>query len=81
MAADPGLSSWDLTNALLDFHLGSSDTAALGGDLAYQYALNGNLSGISVVSAHNVVDSAQFGTQAQTLQPLQSLQQRVVKLA
>ena len=36
-AANPALTSWALTNALLDFHLSGSDTEALGGDLAYQY--------------------------------------------
>ena len=35
-AATPTLTSWALTNALLTFHNGDSDTAALGGDLAYQ---------------------------------------------
>src|SRR6266568_2646344 len=42
-AADPGLTSWALTNALTQYHLSGSDDAALGGDLAYQYGLNGTL--------------------------------------
>ena len=33
LVATPGLTSWALTNALTDFHLSGSDTAALGGDL------------------------------------------------
>ena len=35
----PGVSRWALNEALLDFHLGSSDDAALGGDVAVAYAL------------------------------------------
>jgi len=80
LAADPGLANWNLTNALLDFHLAGSDTAALGSDLAYQYGRSGTLAGISAVAAHGVIDSAGFGTAAQTLQPLAGLQQGVLHL-
>lgn len=31
----PGFTSWDVTNALLQFHLSGADDFALGGDLAY----------------------------------------------
>ena len=34
LAHTPGLTSWAMTNALLQFHLSGSDDAALGGDLA-----------------------------------------------
>jgi hypothetical protein len=37
LAASPGLTSWAVTNALLQFHLSGADDAALGGDLAYWY--------------------------------------------
>ena len=80
-AANPALTSWSLTNALLDFHTGDSDTAAIGGDLAYQYGHAGSLAGIGVSAAQNVLGNAQMGTAAQTLQPLANLQESVVKLA
>jgi Ca2+-binding RTX toxin-like protein len=73
-AANPGLSSWALTSGLAQFQLSGSDTAALGGDLAYQYGLNGTLAGIGFNKAQDVLTSAQFGTQAQTLRPLATLQ-------
>jgi len=80
-AANPALTSWALTNALLDFHLSGSDTEALGGDLAYQYGKNGALTGIALNAAQDIVGSAQFGAQAQALRPLASLQEGLVKLS
>ena len=78
--ATPGLTSWALTHALLDFQLAGSDTAALGGDLAYQYGKNGTLAGIGVTAAQEVIGASGFGTQAQTLRPLESLQAGSVRL-
>jgi hypothetical protein len=78
--ADPLLDRWTLMNALLDAHLAGSDDAALGGDLAYQYGLNGSLAGIATNAAHDVLGSAQFGTQAQQLRPLATIQEGLVKL-
>jgi hypothetical protein len=74
LAANPGLSSWALTNGLAQFQLAGSDTAALGGDLAYQYGLNGTLAGVGFDKAQDVLTGAGFGTQAQTLRPLATLQ-------
>ncbi|QPI53076.1 hypothetical protein IV454_03500 [Massilia antarctica] len=65
---NPALTSWALSSSLLSFHLGGSDTAALGGDLATQYAKNGNLAALSMMPAGAVLSSAQFGTASQTLQ-------------
>jgi VCBS repeat-containing protein len=81
LAANPGLSSWALTNGLTQFQLAGSNTAALGGDLAYQYGLNGTLAGIGFNKAQDVLTSAQFGTQAQTLRPLATLQDGFVPLS
>ena len=58
-----------------------SDTAALGGDLAYQYGRYGSLANVGLVGAQNVLGNAQFGVQAQTLQPLAGLQEGVVRLS
>jgi Ca2+-binding RTX toxin-like protein len=77
----PGLSKWTLTNALAQFHLGGSDTAALGGDLAYQYGMNGTLACIAVNAAHDTAQSSQFGKQAQTLHSQAQLKDGLVKLS
>ena len=73
-AATPGLTDWALTNALLEFHIGGSDTAAIGGDLAYQYGKNKNFSNVSLAPAQAILGNTNFGSGAQTLQPLASLQ-------
>ncbi|MBI3524736.1 MAG: hypothetical protein HY066_09435 [Betaproteobacteria bacterium] len=80
-AAKPGLSSWALSGALTQFHLASSDNDALGGDLAYQYGKNGALAGIGLASAQSILGDAQFGAQAQALQPLSGLQEGAVRLS
>jgi len=79
-AASPGLTVWALTDALTRHHLAASDSAALGGDLAYQYGKNGTLAGIGVNAAQQLLGDAAFGTQAQTLQPLAGLQEGAVRL-
>ena len=79
--ANPGLTSWALTNALTSFQLAGSDTAAIGGDLAYQYGKNGTLAGIGLTSAQQVIGDAGFGTQAQTLRPLATIQEGAVRLS
>ena len=73
-AADPQVSTWALTQAMASFHRGGSDTAAVGGDLAYQYGRTGTLAGIGHTAAQSVINEAGFGSQAQTLQPLEVLQ-------
>jgi Ca2+-binding RTX toxin-like protein len=72
--ANPTLTSWSLSTSLLEFHLGGSDTAALGGDLAYQYAKNGNLSSLSMTPTQAILSSASFGTANQALQQQAALQ-------
>ena len=79
-AANPGLTNWAITNALTQFHLSGSDTAALGRDLAYQYGRNGTLAGIGVNAAQEVLGDAQFGAHAQALRPLAGLQEGAVRL-
>jgi Ca2+-binding RTX toxin-like protein len=79
-AANPYLTSWALTNALSDFHLSGSDSAALGGDLAYQYGKNGNLSNVGLTAAQSILSDPAFGTVAQALKPLASLQEGALRL-
>ena len=73
--------NWALSNALLDAHLAASDTEALGGDIAYCYGLSGSLAGIGVGAVQEVLNGAQFGTDAQTLRPLEELQQGQTRLS
>ncbi|HXZ97133.1 MAG TPA: calcium-binding protein [Burkholderiales bacterium] len=81
LAANNNLDQWSMMNSLLDAHLTGSDTEALGGDLAYQYGNNGTLAGIGLGAAQDVLNSPQFGAQAQTLRPLATLQEGAVKLS
>ncbi|WP_307731951.1 putative Ig domain-containing protein [Massilia antarctica] len=72
--ANPALTSWAVSSSLLNFYLSGSDTAAIGGDLAYQYAKNGTLSNVSLTPAAAILVNASFGTAAQTLQAGSTLQ-------
>lgn len=80
-AANPNLTSWSLSDALLAQHLSGSDTAALGGDLAYRYGLVGNLSDISFTPALGIMSAAGFGTSAQALQAVAALQDASARLS
>jgi Ca2+-binding RTX toxin-like protein len=64
---DPTLSRWYLVNNLLDAHLASSDTEAMGGDLAVQYGINGTLVGINAAMAQGTVSASQFGIAPQPI--------------
>jgi hypothetical protein len=68
LAANPTLTRWNAAAALVDFHTAGSDTAALGGDLGYQYGHANAFAGIGWTPADNVLASATFGTAMQTLQ-------------
>jgi hypothetical protein len=68
--ANRNLSRWTMMSALLDAHLGGSDGAALGGDLAYQYGKAGTLAGVGLPAAQAVLGASGFGTEAQKLNPL-----------
>ena len=80
-AASPGLTSWAVTNALLQYHLSGSDDAALGGDLAYWYGRNNGFTGISLAAAQQAIGAAGFGSDAQSLHPFNGLQDGFVKLS
>lgn len=66
-AANPSLTTWSLTNELLDAHLSASDTTALGGDLAYQYGMDGDIAGMGLSAAQETLKDARFGSQVQML--------------
>ncbi|TAL21754.1 MAG: calcium-binding protein, partial [Nitrospirae bacterium] len=78
--ANSTLKSWNLMDSLLNAHLAASDTMALGGDLAYQYGLNGSLTGMSLGAAQEVMSGAQFGSQTQALRPWAGLTGGAVQL-
>ncbi|MDD5385109.1 MAG: calcium-binding protein [Gallionella sp.] len=58
---------WSATNSLLAAHLSASDGEALGGDLAYQYGKSSSFAGVGQTVAQEVINAAQFGSQAQVL--------------
>jgi Ca2+-binding RTX toxin-like protein len=74
-------SNWALTDALLDAHLAGSDTEAIGGDLAYRYGLQGNLTGVGFIPAQEVLSAPSFGLGAHLLRPLDQLLQGQTRLA
>ncbi|HTO50864.1 MAG TPA: putative Ig domain-containing protein [Burkholderiales bacterium] len=78
--ANRNLSRWTMMSELLDAHLGGSDSAALGGDLAYQYGKAGTLAGVALPAAQSVLGASGFGTEAQTLQPLAAVADGTPKL-
>jgi Ca2+-binding RTX toxin-like protein len=80
-AESPGLTSWAMTNALLQFHLSGMDDMALGGDLAYWYGRKNGFSGISLAAAQQAIGAAGFGSDAQSLRPFDGLQEGFAKLA
>ncbi len=81
LAESPGLSSWAITNSLLQFHLSGSDDSAIGGDLAYWYGKNGALTGVGLTSAQQVIGEAAFGSEVQALRPFSGLQEGLLKLS
>ncbi|AEK61661.1 beta strand repeat-containing protein [Collimonas fungivorans] len=66
---NPTRGAWSLSSSLLDAHLSNSDTTALGGDLAYEYGVRGNLTGFNVAAAETVIANTQFATSPQNLHP------------
>ncbi|PPC92291.1 MAG: hypothetical protein CTY35_12965, partial [Methylotenera sp.] len=79
--AEGATANWQLTDERLTAHLQSgSDTAAIGGDLAYQYGKNSNLTGMGLLNTQSVIAAASFGQTAQTLNDPSVWQAEVVKL-
>lgn len=79
--AEGATANWQLTDARLTAHLNAgSDTAAIGGDLAYQYGKNSNLTGMGLLNAQSVIAAASFGQTAQTLNNPSVWQAELVKL-
>ncbi|WP_040502372.1 cadherin-like domain-containing protein [Herbaspirillum sp. YR522] len=62
----PGLDRWSMFYAMPSAHIGASDMAAIGGDLAYSYARQGRLSGVADSAAQALLGRSDFGR----MQPL-----------
>ncbi|MGH8856911.1 MAG: calcium-binding protein, partial [Polaromonas sp.] len=80
-AATPTINQWAVMNGLLEAHLTGSNTAAIGGDLSYQYAVTGSLAGIGLNAAQDTLLSGSFNSTApQTLHSRVQLEQGAIKL-
>lgn len=71
----PGMTSWNLMNGLLSAHLSGSDTAAIGGDLAYYEGTRGSLGGMDLAAAVVTLQDAQFGRGSQTVHAWNTISQ------
>lgn len=74
------LTSWNLMNGLLSAHLADSDTAALGGDLAYYQGARGSLSGMDLAAALAAVQDSQFGKNPQAVHSWPTISQSATTL-
>lgn len=63
-ADNPSLSRWALSSSLLQFHLGGSDSEAIGGDLAYEYGKHSSLTGLSLNAIQAVMADPNLGSQS-----------------
>lgn len=64
--ANPALTRWTMSGALPDAFVAGSDTAALGGDLAYAFGRGGSLATIGMGAAGSILGDASFGLAAQS---------------
>ena len=69
-----------MMNELLAAHLTGSDSAALGGDLAYRYGMTGTLAGMGWAAARDTVAAPGFGTELQTVHAPATVSSEPVKL-
>ncbi len=60
-------SGWSLSHAMGADTLASSATSAYGGDLAYYYGENGNLTGMNLTAAQSTLTNTSYATALQTI--------------
>ena len=72
--------AWAAMNSLLNVHLSGSDTAALGGDLAYQFGNAGGLTGLGLDAAIGVLGASGFASSMQTLHTRATLESAAPRL-
>ncbi len=80
LAANPTLTSWSLSNGLAGAYASGSDTAAIGGDFAYDFGHRNALATIGSTPAQAVLAGAAFATAAQALQPAAVLYSGAIRL-
>jgi trimeric autotransporter adhesin len=73
LTANPSLANWSLSNGMVSAQLSSSPTSAYGGDLAYYYGLNGNLTGVDLSAVQSTLTNASFATGVQTIDSFSSI--------
>jgi len=81
LAANPALAAWSVANGLASAYAAGSDTAAIGGDFAYDFGHRNGLSGIGAVPAQSVLAAASFGSGTQALQAPGTLYAGVVRMS
>jgi len=59
--------NWALSTGMPSAQLASSSTADYGGDLAYYFGLNGNLTGVDLSAVQSTLTNASFATATQTI--------------
>ncbi len=65
--------NWALSTAMPSAQLASTSTADYGGDLAYYFGLNGNLTGVNLSAVQSTLTNASFGTATQTIDAFSSI--------
>jgi len=68
VAANPSLTAWNMSNGLAAAYVAGSDTAAIGGDFAYDFGHRNAFAGIGATPAQAVLAATSFGSAAQALQ-------------
>lgn len=81
LAGNPSLTSWNVSNGLAAAYLRGSDTAAIGGDFAYDFGHRNAFAGIGAVPGQSVLASASFGSSAQALQTPAALYAGTVRMS
>jgi hypothetical protein len=59
--------NWALSNGMPSAQLTSSATQAYGGDMAYYFGLNGNLTGMNLSAAQSTLTNSSYATAPQTI--------------
>jgi Ca2+-binding RTX toxin-like protein len=72
--AAPSQTNWSLSQGMPTAKLSSSgNTAAYGGDLAYYFGLNGNLTGMNLSAVQSALTNSSFATGSQTIDTWSSI--------
>jgi hypothetical protein len=75
------LTAWDISNALLEFHLSRADADAGIDGIAYPYGRNGMFPGLTLDASQERIGAANFASEAQTLRQFEGLREGLVSLA